>query len=254
MYKNLLFIFTCILFIQGCNEESKAILPSPHNIRCVGQVECLANETLGNVKDDKLLFNVYNITAEFFSEYPTSFFILHEPTAFDANAFASRKNGNNYIYFGEQMFYLLKADNEDDYYVNILGILAHEYAHIVQFNLDVDRKKIDINRNQRQVINIGESIILSELEADAFSGYFMYHTLMRREAIVEFIDMMASLGDYAFESKQHHGTPQQRQAAAELGILAAKDLDENNITLSFKELRYKFLGDIISTILIDSDF
>jgi len=239
---------------QACDEGAGPALTSPHYITCANDTECLADESLDDEKDTELIHNLYNDTALFFDAYSTDFFIFHEPSRDYANAFASRKDGHNYIYFGNEMYYLLKEGNPDNHYINVLGVMAHEFAHIVQFNLDIDESKIEVNRNKRQTVNVGDTVVLSELEADAFSGYFMYHKLRSRDAVIEFITMMASLGDRQFESEQHHGTPLQRKSAAELGILAAKKLEENNITLSWSELRYQFLGRIESTILHDKDF
>ena len=274
MLKSLLHVILLsffMLFINGCNENQGELLTSPHTIECATDTECLANDSLApeegeesygySTKDDEQIVALYEDTASFFEGFSSHFFVLHEPSASYANAFASKKDGYNYIYFGREMFYLLKNDNPDKSYINVLGVMSHEYGHIVQFNTSIDESKIEVtpsnnlkNPLKRQTVNVGSTVVLSELEADAFSGYFMYSHLRSRDAVIDYITMMADLGDKEFGSEQHHGTPQQRKEAAELGIIAAKKLVENNVSLTWEELRYSFLGRIESEILYPKDF
>jgi len=244
------FIFTFFLFFQGCQEE-EPVLGSPHTITCAADTECVADESLGDEEDDKLLRSLFDEATAFFGGFKTHLFVLHEPSPAYANAFASRKDGHNYIYIGKEMFYQIKEERPHNLGISIMAIIVHEYAHIMQFSLSIDEDKIEV---QRQVVNVGKSVVLSELEADAFSGYFIYDKLKSANAVMECLALLEALGDHEFESAQHHGTPEQRKQAAELGIEAARELEASGVTLSFRELRYRFLSDIESTILYDEDF
>ena len=93
----------------------------------------------------------------------------------------------------------------------VAGVLAHEWAHQMQF------KSNWIDPNQPTVRN-------SELEADAFSGYYMGLAKGWAGTQLEtYLNLLESLGDTNFNDPQHHGTPQQRRAAGVLGLQTAFD-------------------------------
>jgi hypothetical protein len=85
----------------------------------------------------------------------------------------------------------------------VFGVLAHEWAHQLQF------------RNGWQTTPVRNS----ELEADAFAGFYL--GLAKGWAwnlINGFFQAIFDIGDYDFNSPGHHGTPNQRLAAARLGF------------------------------------
>lgn len=66
----------------------------------------------------------------------------------------------------------------------------------------------------------------SELEADYMSAYFLTHKrgMARNEArVIEAIESFYVVGDCGFDSDGHHGTPNQRRRAAELGAALARE-------------------------------
>lgn len=86
---------------------------------------------------------------------------------------------------------------------NIPAILAHEFGHLVQF----------------QMGNNMPSTKLKELQADALSGWYM----ARRKYfvptdLVEALDGFFRMGDTNFRSPGHHGTPNERRAAIKWGM------------------------------------
>jgi len=91
---------------------------------------------------------------------------------------------------------------------SISVIMAHETAHILQFSK-------------------GEQLptVLKELEADYMAGWFMSVLsqmpngyVWRGAAAMQALRSFYGLGDYAFNSPNHHGTPAQRIAALQAGF------------------------------------
>lgn len=87
------------------------------------------------------------------------------------------------------------------------GILAHEYGHQVQFELGL----FDDHAGD------AEATRLTELEADALGGYYLSHPRgerLRHQRVDAFVRAYGEVGDCAFDNPNHHGTPNQRSAAA----------------------------------------
>lgn len=96
-------------------------------------------------------------------------------------------------------------------------ILAHEYGHQIQF----------ANGYIPQGERTPEETRRIELMADAYAAYFMAHgrgAFIQPLLIEQFVKISFSIGDCAFDSPGHHGTPNQRAKAAAFGSqLAAQE-------------------------------
>jgi uncharacterized protein len=93
-------------------------------------------------------------------------------------------------------------------------ILAHEYAHAAQ--------------------TIGgfrpRNITLIELQADCLAGFYMGampNVTFDRQDIEQIAQTAYQVGDYEFNNRQHHGTPEQRARAVLTGFQASQ---QNGIT------------------------
>jgi len=78
----------------------------------------------------------------------------------------------------------------------------------------------------------------TELMADAFGAYYLAHAkgaTFQAKRIVDTFEIVREIGDCAFDSPGHHGTPNQREAAAmwgaELAASAQKQGHINSATL-----------------------
>src|SRR5205814_3520867 len=111
----------------------------------------LAN-TLGNAYWDQKMNEEVAIQANFYSGIPATVYVLVEPSAEQRNAYASP---DGTIKFGYYMFYYTVQTYGA---LPIAGILAHEWGHRVQQIFGWQ----DYTRTMQK-----------ELEADAFSGYYM---------------------------------------------------------------------------------
>lgn len=86
------------------------------------------------------------------------------------------------------------------------GILAHEYGHHLQYDLQLFGEETS-----------PEATRLTELEADAYAAYYLSHPRgerLRNRRVEQFVRTYFEIGDCSFESDGHHGTPDQREDAA----------------------------------------
>jgi uncharacterized protein len=88
-------------------------------------------------------------------------------------------------------------------------ILAHEYAHAAQ--------------------TVGEfrpqNITKIELQADCLAGFYMGampNVTFDRQDIEQIAQIAYRVGDYEFNNRQHHGTPEQRAEAVLRGFVASQ--------------------------------
>ena len=88
-------------------------------------------------------------------------------------------------------------------------ILSHEYAHAAQ--------------------TVGgfrpSNITAIELQADCLAGFYMGampNVTFDRQDIEQIAEIAYQVGDYEFNNRQHHGTPEQRAKAVLLGFQASQ--------------------------------
>lgn len=89
-------------------------------------------------------------------------------------------------------------------------VIAHEFGHHVQFELGVYDAYDGTPEFTRR----------TELMADAFGAYYCAHSRGASFQTKRLVDVYAAsyaIGDCAFDNPGHHGTPNQREAAAEWG-------------------------------------
>jgi len=87
----------------------------------------------------------------------------------------------------------------------VVGVLAHEFAHVLQF-----AEEIELSGK------------LQELHADFMAGYYLGIKRFLSDGIANFANALFELGDYAFWDPDHHGTPQERVQAMLAGFIAGK--------------------------------
>jgi hypothetical protein len=89
-------------------------------------------------------------------------------------------------------------------------VLGHEFGHHVQYELDLFEPPPATPEGTRR----------TELMADAYASYFGTHARglsLNAKRVVDAIAAFYAVGDCAFEDPGHHGTPNQRERAAEWG-------------------------------------
>ncbi len=93
---------------------------------------------------------------------------------------------------------------------------AHEFAHHVQFEIGAFDSPLPPPEATRR----------TELMADGFAAYYLAHArgaAFQTKRVVDTVESLFQVGDCFFESPSHHGTPNQRAAAATWGA----DLADN---------------------------
>ncbi|MDR2997046.1 MAG: hypothetical protein LBU78_02885 [Microbacterium sp.] len=114
------------------------------------------------------------------------------------------------------------------------AVLAHEYGHQVQY---------DGNLFETDITDEAEATARTELMADAFASYFTVskrgESLNKAYALQNF-QSFYNVGDCAFTNPNHHGTPNQRYAAAEWGADVARLADDQGHILPSLEVADRF--------------
>ncbi|MDB5019525.1 MAG: hypothetical protein JWQ28_652 [Pedobacter sp.] len=112
------------------------------------------------------------------------------------------------------------------------AILAHEYGHHIQFQLNLFTGS-----------NTPEATRRTELMADAYSAYYLSHARgasMQWKRVQQFLAVFFNIGDCSFTSSGHHGTPTQRMAAALWGYSVADGAQKQGHILTAQEFTSRF--------------
>jgi hypothetical protein len=112
------------------------------------------------------------------------------------------------------------------------AILAHEFGHHIQFDL-----------NLFEEVSGPEATRRTELMADAYSAYYLSHARgasMQWKRVQLFLNVFFNIGDCSFTSEGHHGTPTQRMAAAKWGYEVADAAQKQGHILTAQEFTNRF--------------
>ncbi|MBF9254238.1 hypothetical protein I2I11_13115 [Pontibacter sp. 172403-2] len=164
---------------------------------------------------------------------------LPESPYFSLDGFAA---GNNLIVIGDG---LVQMVSESGIATDIVwtGVLAHEWAHQVQFNHTAEWYPNGAASDPSAATRY------TELEADFMAAYFMTHkrgATYNQKRVEEFFILYFQIGDCGFESPGHHGTPTQRLAAAQLGFDLADSAQKQGHILSAQEAHEYFVAHVDS--------
>ena len=118
------------------------------------------------------------------------------------------------VCFGQALFKDL-MDRYQDQGLAVMAVAAHEFGHIAQFRSGVDARLLRYQPTVKRV----------ELHADFLSGYFLGVRKRQRPSISVWAagHTLYRIGDYEFHNPNHHGTPDERVAAAETGFKLGYD-------------------------------
>jgi len=142
------------------------------------------------------------------------------------NAFSLRDSPQ--ISFGTHLFRNVYGKFNNAY--SIYGILAHEWGH----------------QTQRQLGYFGSEVLqTSELEADAFSGFYLYWAKkFDSTSLSTYLDTLFSIGDKAYNDPNHHGTPIERKHLGLFGMATAAQYAQAGQTPTFDQLHQAFVREI----------
>ena len=112
------------------------------------------------------------------------------------------------------------------------AILAHEFGHHIQFDLNLFGNVTSPEATRR-----------TELMADAYSAYYLSHARgasMQWKRVQLFLNVFFNIGDCSVTSDGHHGTPTQRMAAAKWGYQVADEAQKQGHILTAQEFTRRF--------------
>lgn len=173
-----------------------------------GGDEIAVIRTTGNRELDRALDKSLVRLSTTFGIDPTFGFFDDE----DPNAFAVPESNDisrtGTVLFGRNLFAQLQQADPSG--VSVLGVCAHEFAHIWQFQSGL----------YKVIRGTGPTVKRLELNADFLAGYYLG---LRKSAVPSaslwiFGEKLWGLGDMNVNDRDHHGTPAERTAAAEAGF------------------------------------
>ncbi|GAA0881284.1 hypothetical protein GCM10009119_42540 [Algoriphagus jejuensis] len=195
------------------------------------------------IRIDQILYGDDLATAEFWADLILEYMAAYpqyqngEHPIFTLNAFAQSSFFfppvgiiPDKIVMGDGILEAYKGLGFDD--VAPQAILAHEFGHQIQFQLDLF-----------DPISSPEGTRRTELMADAYSAYYLSHArgaTMQWKRVKLFLEVFFNIGDCGFTSNGHHGTPLQRMAAAEWGYNVANKAKKQGHILSPLEFAAMF--------------
>jgi hypothetical protein len=122
--------------------------------------------------------------------------------------------------------------------VAVQGVYAHEFAHHIQFDNGY------FNDLDPSTTTAPERTRYTELMADAMAAYYLTHkrgAALNKHRVAEFFQVFFEIGDCAFTNSGHHGTPNQRMAAAEWGFALADAAQKQGHILSAEAVHALFV-------------
>jgi hypothetical protein len=157
---------------------------------------------------------------------------------FSLNAVATlRSTGEKKIAMGDGILALYRGIGLDD--VAPQAIFTHEFSHQIQFARGYFGDPAATTGSG------AERTRYTELMADAYAGYYLTHArgaTMNRKRVEQFLATFYDVGDCAFTSSGHHGTPNQRLAAARFGFAVADEAQKQGHILTADAFHARWLA------------
>ncbi len=119
------------------------------------------------------------------------------------------------------------------------GVYAHEFAHHIQFENGYFDDPVPGATTQAELTRY------TELMADAMSAYYLTHkrgAAMNQKRVEQFLQVFFQIGDCAFDNPGHHGTPNQRMAAARFGFDLADQAQKQGHILTSEQVHDAFVA------------
>ena len=159
---------------------------------------------------------------------------------FSFNAFAYTSNGGSIpdkIVMGDGIMEGYAAIGFGD--VAPQAIYAHEFAHHIQFENGYFNDGYALSGSP------AEQTRYTEMMSDAYAAYYLTHkrgATMNRKRVEQFLQVFFQIGDCFFTSSGHHGTPNQRMAAARFGFDVADQAQKQGHILTSEQFHALFLA------------
>jgi hypothetical protein len=129
------------------------------------------------------------------------------------------------------------------------AVYSHEFAHHIQFRNDYFSDFYATTGDE------AEQTRYSELMADAMAAYYLTHkrgATLNWKRVQQFLEIFYQIGDCAFSNPGHHGTPNQRMAAAQWGYELANEMKVQGHILTADEVHDLFVAEYPTFIAPDN--
>ncbi|MDG1279295.1 MAG: hypothetical protein P8O16_18595 [Algoriphagus sp.] len=162
----------------------------------------------GNSDFDEINNREYNTLVNVFDIHPDIYYLLDEesPNAYATSTITNTNFPDGTIMLGFSLIQLECLNSSSGTCSSIPIILAHEFAHIIDFKYMT-----------------GLTGKYKELFADYMAGSYLFHraNTLGTLNVAEVGNSFFSKGDYDFNSPQHHGTREQRLSSLIAGYKLA---------------------------------
>lgn len=129
------------------------------------------------------------------------------------------------------------------------AIFAHEFAHQIQFENGYLADPYATTGDAAEATRYGE------LMSDAMSAYYLTHKrggAMNRKRVAQFLEVFYQIGDCGFADAGHHGTPNQRMAAARFGFEVADQAQKQGHILTSEQFHALFVAEYPALVAPDA--
>lgn len=119
------------------------------------------------------------------------------------------------------------------------AVFAHEFAHHIQYERNYFNDRVPGATTQAELTRY------TELMADAMAAYYLTHKrggTMNRKRVEQFLQVYFQIGDCSFSNSGHHGTPNQRLAAARFGFEVANQAQKQGHILTSEQFHALFVA------------
>lgn len=119
------------------------------------------------------------------------------------------------------------------------AVFAHEFAHHIQYERGYFADPYATAGTPP------ERSRYTELMADAYAAYYLTHSrgaAMNQKRVEAFLSAFFQIGDCAFANPGHHGTPNQRMAAARFGFAVADEARQQGRILASGDFHARFVA------------
>jgi hypothetical protein len=249
-----------VIAAEGCSLHGAGVISGGSNIRLVSFPgnSNFSDHFLGMILKVQNILDISRRDMPLVAIYddsngPNALAISNAWASTSVNAFyATYDNPNqkirNAILFGENMLWELAypVREADLNTVEIFAVLAHEFGHHMQY-----MAKQSPNNQAGKVLagrlNSAKTPQI-ELMADTISGWVLGRMNMNsrkslgKNSIRRTLQRMYNLGDFDFNSPNHHGTPKQRVAAFTYGYSLATEKHLDNKNRAFVAAFERYIG------------
>lgn len=132
------------------------------------------------------------------------------------------------------------------------AVLAHEWAHHIQFQNGYFDEPVP---GATPPVTSAERTRYTELMADAMAAYYLTHATggtLRQNRVEQFFRVFFEIGDCGFTDPNHHGTPNQRMAAARFGFDIADQAQKQGHVLGAGQFHDLFVAEYATLVAPDA--